>query len=342
MRDTYAKARRVIVIDVELMAFESHHDVQRTQQIVLSDWMTRLWTYQEACLAGSKLSIVFFDSIQPIERFYTSRLVENDERDPLLKLPLLKLPHASELANGFLRGQSGYERLLVAAEDLHKRETTHENDEPICLASVLGVDVRNLPARPTMVDLYKDVRPILQNIIFAPGPRCDTVGFRSLPGTFLKQEPYSLHHTTAEAKLDSRGLWVEKKIARFNRPLEFKPRPGGIRRYHLTLVHHVTGKELGVLDVERRQLGRDCENNKQDIVISRAILVFEGSESLSQRAGDQAIIAEVTEERKDHLYAHFRGLALYTPTLAHQAYEEALPKKRWKVKLDDLSSVCMD
>ena len=320
MRDTYAKALRVIIIDVELMAFGSHHDVQRTQQIVLSDWMTRLWTYQEACLAGSKLSIVFFDSIQPIERFYTSRLVENDERDPLLKLPLLKLPHASELANGFLRGQSGYERLLVAAEDLHKRETTHENDEPICLASVLGVDVRNLPARPTMVDLYKDVRPILQNIIFAPGPRCDTVGFRSLPGTFLKQEPYSLHHTTAEAKLDSRGLWVEKKIARFNRPLEFKPRHEGIRWHHITLVHHVTDKDLGVLEALTRDLTRNREDTPT-ISVDRAILIFEGSQSLSKRAADKVVIAEVTEEHKDHLYAHSHGLGSYIPTLAHQAYE---------------------
>lgn len=79
MRDTYENAAVVLVIDEGMLHFRGHLFL-RVQCMLQSNWMTRLWTYQESILA-SRLFVAFADGLYDIrdlaggvDRFYDSKM----------------------------------------------------------------------------------------------------------------------------------------------------------------------------------------------------------------------------------------------------------------------------
>jgi hypothetical protein len=64
----------------------------------------------------------------------------------------------------------------------------YPSDEPVCIATLLGLKLENFHPYPTMIDIYRSVVSIPQNILFVETPRLKIDGFRWAPATFLEQE----------------------------------------------------------------------------------------------------------------------------------------------------------
>lgn len=59
IRKTFAEADKVLVIDSELLPVGQVSLTECLMRVVSSEWMTRLWTLEEAIVAGAKLYVQF-------------------------------------------------------------------------------------------------------------------------------------------------------------------------------------------------------------------------------------------------------------------------------------------
>ncbi|KAJ9656271.1 hypothetical protein H2201_008593 [Coniosporium apollinis] len=218
MKATYERASSVLVLDTSLenivsAGITSYEVVLR---ILTCPWQTRLWTYQEACLA-SNLLFKFADravnlkttigGLEDLERpmdipdyfslvrsYMSSRFSEHAEDYPM--------PAAKRFAK----------TMQFIIDSLAFRSTTVPSDEVICLAALLKLPVTELLKTPE-----DQMRPafwvlmeyIPAEIIFARGPKLQQPGFCWAPATFLGiTSGFATSPLTTYSKLTSAGLEV--------------------------------------------------------------------------------------------------------------------------------------
>ncbi|KAI5849911.1 hypothetical protein BZA05DRAFT_430663 [Tricharina praecox] len=151
---TYYESEHVLVLDTGLMTTSRLASrMEKCTRILSSAWFRRLWTYQEAVLSkngnhGDKLQIQFSDG----PSLWHS---ENALYSLLLMLPL----HGNVAV-----------KLTYLARVLQYRRTSRQEDEAICLTSVLGYD--------RMAVFYSLVDRVPRNLIFGTTPRLETAGAR--------------------------------------------------------------------------------------------------------------------------------------------------------------------
>ncbi|KAK7947832.1 uncharacterized protein PG986_008718 [Apiospora aurea] len=215
MKDTYANAYQVLVLDAELEAVPMGDTTEMMMRISLSGWMRRLWTLQEGVLA-TRMYVKFKDGILDVACAKTE--LDNCEVPsgvtPGLTATYGTVPNQaarfyvsmSALRRDVLRLERGYEPKLFGRrrEYIHYddekvkrgrmgsavmeafiasryRTTSRQADEYICLASLLGWDTSGLssvPANQRMKYLHSKQETLPQGILFASGPRMEEVGWR--------------------------------------------------------------------------------------------------------------------------------------------------------------------
>jgi hypothetical protein len=188
LKQTYENASKVLVLDWELQQSLSTTSAEESlMRIVISVWMKRLWTFQEARLAKA-LFIQFSD-----------RAVEM--RDMLYKLNMSDYQSLwAEIADviigtrGILENVGDAQKLAFFWNSLQGRSTSNAGDEAVCLAIMLGLDNKKIldtPDDERMLELFSMQDIIPSQILFMPGPRIQKHGYRWAPTSFLGRQQWT-------------------------------------------------------------------------------------------------------------------------------------------------------
>ncbi|KAK4163283.1 hypothetical protein QBC43DRAFT_370764 [Cladorrhinum sp. PSN259] len=232
MREIYANAYAVLVRseqleDMHLGEFTSEPErgiMDVAAQLYTSPWMRRMWTLQEAVLAGMRKTRKNGDADDVGGRLvlgYGGGLLSLESVVGLLKQapaheaalafdmigkfgPLTPMPYGfddDEMFGGNRQREwNGFLSVLTTA--LKYRGVSVPTDELICLATMLGVRVKNaegdLPLgtefEEGMCELWRRIGKqnmgIPGDIIFSSVPRINIDGFRWAPKTFIQHAKY--------------------------------------------------------------------------------------------------------------------------------------------------------
>lgn len=194
LRTTYKQAAKVLILDRQLLQVQSTNVCEAVCQALCSDWMSRLWTLQEGLLPDfDSLYIQYQDRPvlvkslcgdgSPMPMPY---IVENRLRDLLSSMFLDRGEFRNLKDQENLRGQQD-SMMLTLMRNLQRRRTTKAEDEPICIATLMDIDLGKFERMPSMEDIYRYLFRLPRNLIFAGSPRLKTPGFRWAPSTFLEQ-----------------------------------------------------------------------------------------------------------------------------------------------------------
>jgi hypothetical protein len=220
LRAVYKNAFRVLVIDKHLSEVGNHWLEQR-MQLLASEWMKRLWTLQEGLLAAGRLWIQY--KYQPVSiHDLTDTEIKNAPRfDPFIF-------HDMWMSTGkdvsLLFGERGdaSQRFVDLMPNISNRSVTVPTDEPICLATLLGLSLEQIQGTPTMIDIYRLLPNLPENLPFYPSPRIQQKGFRWAPASFLGQGPIFTRDNLKHAELSAMGINVQKDAIFFDTALNFR------------------------------------------------------------------------------------------------------------------------
>ena len=204
MRQSYLNATKVLVLDSSLQEVGGSI-YERRLQIACSEWMQRLWTLQEAILPKAEdLLFQFKQGTAALSDLVTDstlakslRPADNDDfvggwSDIWHSLELQTI---DLLRTHFPRFSTDENNLLVLVRTLHRRTTTKIEDEPICLATLTNTPLEQFHGRPTLAQVLKAVDNLPESLVFIPGPRMTSPGFRWAPQSFLQQRASQIGQT---------------------------------------------------------------------------------------------------------------------------------------------------
>jgi hypothetical protein len=174
--------------------------------------MNRLWTYQECVLGYEKgVWVAFSNSVVNIKPYINRALkfpvhefqtyvspLPIDAATPFISIQRFASPSMASTLRSFKDFMKSIEDgkanrdncFSLLAEGLANRETSKPGDEPICIASILKMDVKglvDLPDDKRMEALYAKVGRASPSLLFMPHPKLQTDGFRWAPSTFLQR-----------------------------------------------------------------------------------------------------------------------------------------------------------
>ena len=211
MREIYHDCIAVLVIDPWLTSIPSTAPVgEIAHRIYASTWSRRLWTHQEGFL-GKDVSYQFQD--RPLSFNEVNELTKDYERKMSVKGYPITFPYTASSKTSFYytgikniienirEGRfSKDDRWIIyrhLAESLGHRSTTNVDDELLCVASVIGLDVvvyikhknnddnRERTAEVRMQAFLEEIGRFHQGIIFNNYRRLTTPGFRWAPVSLL-------------------------------------------------------------------------------------------------------------------------------------------------------------
>ncbi|KAK4033341.1 hypothetical protein C8A01DRAFT_40205 [Parachaetomium inaequale] len=226
MRDIYANAYAVLVRsaaleDMDLTPYINEPEkgvMDIAAQLYLSPWMRRMWTLQEAVLAGmlksqlgigQRLVLLFSGGLLSLESV-VAFLKQAPPHQAALAFDMIgKFGHLTPMQYGFDDDtnidtkSNGF--LWTLSHALKYRSVTVPSDELICLATLLGVRVGSSGGAVPLVgdgqtpeegmcELWKRIerqnKGVPGDIIFSSVPRIDVDGFRWAPRTFIQHAKY--------------------------------------------------------------------------------------------------------------------------------------------------------
>lgn len=144
IRAVYELAKRVLVLDAGLMCIEARSvDItEGSARIFTSAWMRRLWTLQEGALAKS-LYFQFADQAVGLQDLYQSFVATKNIRYQVFREDLQV--EVWTLGAFFHSGEkwvpSGLRNLHFLDKSLHYREVSMPEDEPLCIAMLMDLDM---------------------------------------------------------------------------------------------------------------------------------------------------------------------------------------------------------
>jgi ankyrin repeat protein len=219
LRKAFEKAHRVLVLDAELLQATSlASDVDILARILCCGWLRRLWTLEEALVARQKLRVQLLEGA--VDVYARMQVMVRDYRGAHV------VPHGGCLDlvsafNEFAPAKFGkfdrHHDLEYLGLSLQYRTTSKKEDEVICLASLLGLDVGKLLQSPAeqrlrvFYSLLGNKEKIPSSILFVDGPRLQSDGYRWAPSSFLTTSHvrvFGLHIPTPPARSGELGLYV--------------------------------------------------------------------------------------------------------------------------------------
>lgn len=208
--DTFRHARQVLVLDADLQRCSMRGSrMELATRIVCSGWMRRLWTLSEAVVAeetanAAKVDVQFLERSIELNAVAGIHIMSNFHTERALISIFSAFPQ-------FRRRDESYRFLMRA---LKYRSTSRLEDEPICLASILGFKSREITsiagagtAEERTHLMYTLMDQIPASILFNRFKKLRN-GFRWAPATLLgTTKRMTLSHQAG--KCDVQGLHVQ-------------------------------------------------------------------------------------------------------------------------------------
>lgn len=194
LKQTYSRAHRVLVLSEDLdFDVQDPTPLEFFMRIFCSSWMRRLWTLQEGVLA-QRLSIYMSGKVydlDDIHKSFDNYLMKHVV--PVGHKLLLPWHDWRALANPQWQDVAGkevsYQKLSSLQAALKFRKTSKKEDEAVCLASILGLDVEYIIGARTAVErmkrFWKLVKVVPIGIPFTRDPRLQDAPFRWAPASML-------------------------------------------------------------------------------------------------------------------------------------------------------------
>ena len=220
MRRTYFEARKVLVLDSTLYYYNSQ-DIQPAEvnaKILTSPWMRRLWCLQEGALArGDSLWVYFKDGpvYMPVLWRRLHVLYSQDLKYRLLVQDMIVDTLPMSLDNYYYSTPKRTPNLALLDRALSYRNTTVPSDEPLCIATLMGLNMDRILSlcgeerMATVWDLIaeKNEGGLPSGIIFLEGPKQEKKGYHWAPSTLLPspERLYGFHARVLGWNGTSRG-----------------------------------------------------------------------------------------------------------------------------------------
>lgn len=146
MRDSYEKATAVLVLDRTLYSVPASGKsvLELLIRTFVSPWVRRLWTFQEGCLAPT-IFIQFQDRAIDLDKSMDQIMETEDIIVDAVFLPAL-LDRFKSLRGFFKGNQPQSSKLNAIARSTGFRSTSVATDEALCLAALLGLDMKKIVA----------------------------------------------------------------------------------------------------------------------------------------------------------------------------------------------------
>jgi hypothetical protein len=199
MREIYSKARGVLVLDPNIQQIASTtRPVEVLSRTMTSDWMSRLWTFQEGMLAR-ELLFPGLNCCFTLNSEEELLIKDDNNRSNLVERLLIGnlwwkyIDQTFDVTTKTNVTQDELEAGHFLLKAIVHRRTTRPGDETICIATFLGIDPTPLLAAtveermPILMTLWKAIPP---HVLFTRGTRLDVPGFRWAPRSFLS--PFGL------------------------------------------------------------------------------------------------------------------------------------------------------
>ena len=197
MRKTYEEAEAVLVLDMGMLSVKapSNHE-EILVRISCSNWMTRLWTLQEAALAP-RLFFQFADRAVDFRKLRHAVFHE----PTYTGADFLGHRAATKLQNVFgittSKPLRRYSHPLAAVwGSLKWRTTTKARDVAICTATLIGSNVAKVLETvddEKMEAFWSSQQTIPSSILWVNGPRLRSSSFRWAPASLLNPETLRSH-----------------------------------------------------------------------------------------------------------------------------------------------------
>ncbi|KZT11002.1 uncharacterized protein LAESUDRAFT_360461 [Laetiporus sulphureus 93-53] len=204
MARTYSEAQVVLVIDAGIYSCPVDAPIERRLLAIrASAWVQRLWTLQEALLAR-ELKFLFGGCVVDFKDFLKAGNDDDTNLDPV-QTPLLL--EVARLWSQRKRIQKDFKlSLSEVVQSLQRRTSSKIEDEPLAIASLLGVNVKKIvdtPRSERMKALLLDLQTIPSSIIFIhDGEKLKNPGFGWAPASFMIDAVASATEETAYCTSD--------------------------------------------------------------------------------------------------------------------------------------------
>lgn len=213
LAETFSQATKVLALDAELC--QSPVDCFRAElatRVLCSGWMRRLWTLQESVMTekfGSpncqKLCIQIREGPVALNSLLEIGLYTVYYSEKAIQSVFSRFPQQFDRVDNF----------STLSHALEYRTTSKRTDEAVCLASILGLDVRSVvdagdTAEVKMCAFYKQISEYPAEILFHRGKRLGSDGYRWAPCSFLSsgssQSAIFRSDFSNVCRLDDKGL----------------------------------------------------------------------------------------------------------------------------------------
>ncbi|KAB8336698.1 hypothetical protein FH972_021008 [Carpinus fangiana] len=234
MKQIYQRAAYTLVLDPCLL--EGQFDIyEKAARASTSHWCNRLWTLQEAYLSERAVHYQFADVAMPITNLLTVSedfgitmapagivlggviLVPSNGFDEGLQRGFSWLSkiirdkshkfHTEHQANALFKKRQEFAKLIGP---LASRQTSHMEDESICIGTTLGYDVKGLLRIKNHGERMAHLFSLLgrdgldPRFLFTSGPRIEQDGFRWAPLSLLdRQKDEDAEENTGNADFSS-------------------------------------------------------------------------------------------------------------------------------------------
>jgi hypothetical protein len=265
--ETFGNATAVLVLDRELEIVNSSTAsfVELGIRIVSSGWAKRLWTLQESALAnlapktrkGGATNLYFQMQDGPFPYRQELERVSTEERRLLFDYDVSSLLLSRIPSVNTFRGKEEARFLNMLSAIAH-RSTSKIEDVPVCVASILGLDLSSILSAPTtderMASFYLLLRYIPTSVLWigfdAAPRRLPMAPFRwALPKiTDCEEEDYQFRSSSLGI-LEADGLHVKFRgfVFSFEEPYQCRMMPENftIRALDANAVEYA--RELGTM-----------------------------------------------------------------------------------------------
>jgi hypothetical protein len=216
MRQIYQTADQILVLDSDIQKIDGGGLQERIYRVQLSNWMTRLWTFQEG-FCNPETYFQTRNGAIWAGTFYFGTALSLLGMDLSSPLPtLLKTTLISTMVWGALSAPMQFQNALRRFEKwisikpvpigcalqgiiplLAARSTSNTEDQAVCVANLMGIpelipELLELSMQERMTLLLSRLGPIFDiNLMFTPGARIDVRGFRWAPISLLSKSSLS-------------------------------------------------------------------------------------------------------------------------------------------------------
>lgn len=225
MRDTYANASKVVVIDSRI---RQHLYTDPKREILCaiysSSWMQRLWTYQESLLSKSLSFLLASDEL--FEVTYSSLYGIRNE-DYSVGNTIIWWELSSQLVR--IIAGADIQNFGHVGKCLQWRSTSKPIDELAAVAGLLNLHREHVThildsddPQERMRIFLKAVKRLPPGVIFLGGLKIESAPFRWAPRTFMSNSPPSLDTTPSDftAECRNEGILSSWRLLKLHKSLE--------------------------------------------------------------------------------------------------------------------------